>query len=127
MNEFQNNKYVIDSLLHRVVDSRFHQYYSYYGTEGCRARNYQDSDLRAGWEDSTKENKLSKLIYSRFKEGDRLVMSDAKQILKELYQALSLNRSPKGTDLRDYFELSKTHVTVNGEVKNGFKLGRRLK
>ena len=30
-------------------------------------------------------------------------------------------------DLGEYFKLSKTNVLVNGEPKNGFKLGERLK
>ena len=124
---FKDNQYVMDSLLHRVVDPRFHQYYNYYGTEGCRARNYQDSELKAGWEDSTKESKLASMIYSKFKEGDRIVMTDAKKALKEFYSNLSMNKTAKGTDLGEYFELSKTHVTIDGITKHGFKLGRRLK
>jgi hypothetical protein len=125
--EFTDNPSVIDSLEHRITDQRFHQYYKYYGTVGCKKRKYRDSDLKRGWEDSTKEEKLSSIIYASFKEGDRLSKSDLKIKLGDIYTSLSLSRTPKATDLGEYFEMIRTNVVTLDGKKNGFKLGRRLK
>lgn len=124
--KYKDNKYVMESLQKRV-DSKFLKYYRYYGTKGCSSRHYQESELYGGWEDATKDEKLLFSIYANFKTGDRLAKSEIKTRLKEIYSSLSISRSAKATDLEEYFKLSKTCVTINGEVKNGFKLGERLR
>ena len=124
---FRDNKVVIDSLEHRISDQRFHQYYKFYGTSGCSSKKYRDLDLKRGWEDSTKEDKLNSIIYSSFKEGDRILMTEAKRFLKAVYDNLCLSKSAKATDLGEYFKLSKTHITTSEGIKNGFKLGKRLR
>ena len=126
--KYQDNPVIMEGLLHKITDYRFHQYYNYYGTKGCSARNFQDSELKRGWEDSTKEDMLLFEVYERFSTGDRITKSDIKLELGNIYGKLSLSKTPKATDLAEYFELSKTNViTPEGEKKNGFKLGRKLK
>ena len=125
--KYKDNPVVMDGLYHRVVDPRFLQYYRYYGTKGCSARNFQDSFLKLGWEDASKEDKLCQMIYSSFNSGDKVSMYDLKLKLKSIYTSLSLSKSPKATDIKEYFKISKTQVTTSEGVKNGFKLGERLK
>jgi hypothetical protein len=125
--KFEDNPYIISSLEHRISDQRFHQYFKYYGISGCKARKYEELELRRVWEDSTKEEKLGSMIYSKFKEGDRVAMSEMKETLRTLYSNLSLSKSPKATDILDYFEVSKTNITTKDGVKKGFKLGRKLR
>lgn len=124
---FKENPVVIDALEHRIKDQKFHQYYKFYGTSGCSARKYQEANLKRGWEDSTKEEKLIKSIYSDFAVGDRLLNSEIKIKLKKIYENLSLSKTPKATDLMDYFELTKTNITTSEGVKKGVKLGKPLK
>jgi hypothetical protein len=54
-------------------------------------------------------------------------MSEMKEILRVLYGSLSLSKSPKATDILDYFEVSKTNITTKEGVKKGFKLGKKLR
>jgi hypothetical protein len=124
--KYKDNKYVMESLQKRV-DSKFLKYYRYYGTKGCSSRNYQESNLYSGWEDATKDEKLLFSIYANFKTGDKLAKSEIKTRLKEIYSSLSISKTAKASDLGEYFKLSKTNVTINGEIKNGFKLGERLR
>ena len=124
---YQDDPIIMEGLINRITDTRFHQYYNYYGPDGCSARKYVDSELKKGWEDSTKEDKLKSFIYSYYNEGDRVSKSDIKSFLKGIYSVLSLSKTAKATDLGEYFEMSKTNVVVDGVSKNGFKLGRRLK
>ena len=123
---FQDNLYVIDALEHRVTDQRFHQYYKFYKTAGCRARNYQDSLLKAGWEDFTKKDKLSDIIYNNFKEGDKLTLLEIKKILKEIYHSLSLKKTPKANDIKEFFNVSRANIQTDEGVSNGYTLKKRL-
>jgi hypothetical protein len=122
---FKDNEYVMDSLHHRV-DGKYLMYYNYYGTSGCSARKYRDSELEKGWRDATRVNQLKDEIYKKFSSGDRRTMSDIKAILKEIYFSLNISKTAKASDLGEYFKLSKTNVTTPEGVKNGFKLGEKL-
>ena len=54
---------------------------------------------------------LERGIYSEFKVGDKLKMSDIKFRLKNLYDSINYTATPKATDLENYFELKKCKVT----------------
>jgi hypothetical protein len=125
--KYKSNKYIMEGIYNRVIDPRFLQYYRYYGTKGCSARNYQESELYRGLVDDSRKPKLDSLIYEKFKSGDRLSKSSIKEILGEMYRSLSISKTAKASDLGEYFKLSKTNVTTPDGIKNGFKLGERLK
>ena len=101
-------------------------YYNFYGTEGCRSRSYEDSELKAGMRDHLKKGMLSTEIDLNFREGDKITMVEAKEKLKEIYKRLSISKTPKATDLKEYFLLSKTKIQTEDGIKHGFKLGKKL-
>ena len=124
---FKDNKYIIDSLEHRITDQKFHQYYRYYGTSGCSKRNFEELELKRGWEDKTKEDKLARLIYSNFSVGDKISLSDIKLKLKEIYNSLSLSKSPKANDIKEFFNVSRANIQTDEGISNGYKLKDKLK
>ena len=124
--KYNDNPIIMEGLLNKVVDQRFNQYYNYFGTEGCKTARFRDANLLRELRDASKKNLLREWIYFTFKVGDRYSMADIKEILRGLYQKLSLNKSPKASDLKEYFEVSKTNVTTPEGVKTGFKLKKRL-
>jgi hypothetical protein len=124
---YSGNSAIMEGLNHRIEDPKFLKYYRYYGTKGCSSRKYQEADLYRGWEDASKSDKLSSIIYSKYQTGDKISMIDLKLGLKEIYSSLSISKTAKATDLGEYFSLTKTHVTINGVSKNGFKLGEKLR
>ncbi len=124
--KYKDNPVIMEGLFHRVTNLKIHQFYNYFGTSGCKAKHYLEGELDKIWRDSTKSEKLAFEIYSRFHEGDRYLLSDLKQIIKEIYQKLSITKSPKASDIKDYFEASKTNITTPEGVKKGFKLKKRL-
>ena len=111
---------IIEALEHRVIDPRYHQYYKFYGTSGCSAKNFQKSKLEEGLLNASKDDLVANEIYSIFKEGDRIIMS-------EIYNRLDITKKAKAKDLEEYFKLTKTNITTSEGIKNGFKLGKRLK
>lgn len=125
--KYSDRPEIIWSLVHRVENPIYLKYYRYYGTSGCSARKFREHDLYQGWKDASKKDKLSFVIYEKFNSGDRLPMVSIKSMLKDIYSTLNISKSAKATDLSEYFKLSKTQVTTPEGVKNGFKLGDRLK
>ena len=120
---YKDNQDIMSSLDHKISDSRFKGYYTFYGTSGCSSRKYRELELRKGFKDYIKGDKLETLIYTNFKTGGRYTMKEIKQKLSEIYSLLCISKAPKATDLGKYFKLIKTKVTLSDKtVTNGFKL-----
>ena len=114
-----------DLIYYKIKDDRFRTYYNYYGTDGCRAKSYQENFLKEGLVNHTLDGKLRAYIYTRFKVGDRYTLKDIKFILGEIYRDLGIKRTPKASDLKLYFKLVKTRITLEDKtVKDGFRLDK---
>ena len=82
-----------------------------------------EKELISGFKDNLKGDKLASLVYSNFKTGDRYTSKDIKQKLHEIYTLLGISKTPKATDLGNYFTLVKTKVTLpDKSLSNGFRL-----
>ena len=127
MDKYKDNSIIVEGLLHRIDNPKIPQFYNYFSTSGCRAMKYLEGELDKIWKDATKSDKLSMEIYSRLKEGDKYSMSDLKLIIKEIYQKLSISKSPKATDIKDFFEISRINMKTKEGRTNGFILKKRLK
>ena len=69
---------------------------------------------------------LGNFIRSEFKLGERLLLSEIKSRLKDLYSRLGYNATTKATDIDTYFETKEYMVTivVDGKKKRirGYEL-----
>ena len=120
---YKDNQDIMSSLDHKIKDSKFKGYYTFYGTSGCSARDFEEKKLISGLRDYMKGDKLETLVYTNFKTGGRYAMKEIKQKLSEIYSLLGISKTPKATDLGKYFKLAKTKVTLSDKtVTNGFKL-----
>ena len=120
---YKNNQDIMSSLDHKIKDSKYKGFYTFYGTQGCSSRKYRESELISGFKNDLKRDKLASLIYSNFKTGDRYTSKDIKQKLHEIYTLLGISKTAKATDLGNYFTLVKTKVTLPDKiVKDGFRL-----
>ena len=125
MDQHKNNPEIEEIIFHKISDDRFRKYYNFYGTSGCSARKYREGELYNGMHDKSKEDILKTAILNKFKVGDRYTLKDIKSILSVLYKEHGLiSKTPKATDLREYFDLTKTKF-YNSETKkkvDGFRL-----
>ena len=120
---YKNNQDIMSSLDHKIKDSKFKGYYTFYGTSGCSARKYQELELKKGFKDYIKGDKLETLVYTNFKTGGRYTMKEIKQKLSEIYSHLGISKTPKATDLGKYFNLQRTRLTLPDKtIVNAFKL-----
>ena len=66
------------------------------------------------------EEALKERIYKEFHEGDRISSLDAKNKLREIYIEFDYKKSPKGSDLREWFVLKPCQFKSNNKRVNGF-------
>lgn len=84
----------------------------------------QPEDIKKDLENSTEETTLSEAILNKFKPGDRYSKKELKSILGNLYRDLGITKTPKATDLADYFELVRTCIIdpVTKKKQEGYRL-----
>jgi hypothetical protein len=65
---------------------------------------------------------LKSKILSEFKVGEKYLMSDIKEKLGVIYSSFSYAKTPKATDLGDYFEIKKCKVSIEGKRVPAFEI-----
>ena len=65
---------------------------------------------------------LEKSMYLEFKVGDRLSLSDIKVKLINIYESINYDKTPKATDLENYFEVKKCTINLPGKRVNGLEI-----
>ena len=121
--QYKDNQEIMNILDYKILNSRFRQFYEYFGTKGCSSRGYEEKQLLEAWGNDSKEEKLVKEIFLNFKVGDRYSSKDIKIMIGGIYQKLGITKTAKATDLGKYFTLTKTKVTLSDKtIVNGFKL-----
>ena len=121
---FSGNDYIAKRLEFEIRDPRFKNYYTYLGTDVCRAHHYRDGELKELMVAGTKDSALKERVQMLFTAGSRLVPKDIKTTLDQIYSDLSIKRKAKATDIFEWFEVKTVKVSVPGENKriNGFEL-----
>ena len=123
MDKHQGSKEVSDIIYFKIKDPKYRKYYNFYGTSGCKSKGYFEDKLKLGMIEVSKESELSFVIYKKFRAGDRFTKKDIKQILQDIYRDLGITSKAKATDLRKYFKLTRTCITLPDKTtENGFKL-----
>ena len=74
---------------------------------------------------------LKEKIYSEFKEGDKILLTGIKEKLTDIYSEINYKKSPKATDIKEFFEIKEymTTVIIDGKKKRptGYELIKKLK
>ena len=55
---YKDNQDIMSSLDHKIKDSKFKGYYTFYGTSGCSSRDFEEKKLISGFKDYMKGDKL---------------------------------------------------------------------
>ena len=125
MDSYLGNREIEDIIYFKIKDERFRKYYNFYGTKGCSARNYQEGNLEESMIDCSKEGELRKVIYNFFRLGQGYTLKEIKEKLRVIYRNLGItSKTPKATDLRKYFKLTRVKFTdpVTKKRIEGYKL-----
>ena len=122
MDKHNGNKEVSDIIYYKIKNSDFRKYYNFYGTSGCKAKEYIKKNLELGMIDVSKENELSSVVHKKFQVNSRYTLKEIKSVLQDIYRDLGITSKAKATDLGNYFNLSSVSITENGKRVNGYLL-----
>lgn len=116
--DYENDQEITSGLLKYYSNSDFENFYSHFGFDRCRAVSFQPATLRKIIHDETNADPLKKRILSAFKIGDKYLLSEAKEILRTIYQEVGLlGKNPKASDLEEYFNAKIVYITVKSTGK----------
>ena len=65
---------------------------------------------------------ISKEVYSNFKLGDKLDRKEIKSRLSSIFSKLNLKKTPKASDLDNWFEIKDIMMTAANKRIHGFEI-----
>lgn len=97
------------------------------GFDGIAQCGYIITNIKAkliSKSDSGLENKVFKLLKNKLNisNGDFVSSSKVKDILKDIYKELNINKTAKGTDINNYFEVKAGSKNINKKTTTGFTI-----
>ena len=123
MDKYGDNKYILDSIIHKV-DPKFKTFYDLFGTSGCRSVSYEEANLREKSRDKLVSPDLKTRLVSTFRISSRYTLKDIKLTLELIYNKLHISKTPKASDLKEYFEVSEVLVMNKdtGKRSKGYEI-----
>lgn len=102
----------------------FKNYFLVLGPDTCKSFSYQKYRLEEEYKKRINNQSINpkEKVMETFKIGERYILSDIKESLRNIYEDLGLKKTPVATDLDEYFQMKKVKVTVNGKRENGFEI-----
>ena len=103
----------------------YKNYYETLGPDRCKALNYESTKISREYSDlQFDKNILVSEIINIFNLGEKYSKSEAKEMLKNIYNSLGYNKTPKANDLEQYFELRVCKITnkETGKRDHGFEI-----
>ena len=111
-----------------LIPTKYREYYELLGPDRIRANSYQESKLKKEWRkihmDDTLPDELVKEIHNIFDPSSPgYSNSEAKKVLKDLYNKYNYSRSAKTSDLEVFFYMKSIKLKdMTGNWINGFKI-----
>ena len=120
--EAEFDETVILSILDQIPLT-YKKYYSTLGPARCLANGYNITYIEKEYKDTLLDkNDIVKEIYNNFQEGEVYTKKFIKEKLGEIYKSLGYNKTPKATDLGNYFEIKRTRVDEGTKSIECFRL-----
>ena len=122
LDNYKNNIFIFDNIRIFVKEPEYQKYYDFYGTSGCKSKEFVKKNLEKGFINNIREDSIT--INSIFNIGVSYTKKDIKQKLKDIYSSLGIAQTPKATDLEKYFEIDEVKISnpETGKRENGFKI-----
>ena len=116
----------LDFVFSQLENSNYRNFYLGLGPERCKALGYNYSYMKREYSLTFFDTTLvRKEILSQFNVGDKIISSEAKRQLGIIYRDLGYEKSPKASDLEEYFELKNIKLKdQTNKWVNGFEIIR---
>ena len=123
--EYRSKQGLIVNLAMSTLESKYPElryYYEALGVDRIKALNYKEKKLLNEIHIMKTKNKIRHELHGIIHIGDRILTTDIQQTLHDVYDRLGIDKSPKATDLNEFFEIHSVKIpTANGR-KNGFEI-----
>ena len=118
---------IAKQVLDNIYDTRFSKYYWTISASRAGSLNYQSGKLEEEYNSlmgfKTNENEIKEKILQTFLVDSRYLKSDIKETLRKIYEELGYSKTPKASDLEEYFEIKECKITNSlGKQDHGFKI-----
>lgn len=121
LDEADDTKEVINVVLNQLQDSdQVKSYFVNLGSKRIRELSYNVTLIKKELGIVTFSPELLEAeVYSKFNEGEKITLSDAKKLLTEIYTKLDYKKTAKTNDLSNWFEIKpmKMRVNIDGASK----------
>ena len=111
------------SPLQCIIPIEYQNYINLLGFEKIRALGYYESAI-LGYIQS-QQNLQNSSITSLFNVGDKYTTKQIKEMLGEFYNLNNISKTPKATDLENYYILKAIKLKVNDKWEHGFEIIKR--
>ena len=113
-------------ILDNLSDPSYSKYYYSISKERASALKYRKGNLEKEYSGNKSINleSIVEEIKSKFIPGERYSKSEIKEILRTIYETNGYNKTPKASDLEEYFEIKLCKVLdkTTGKSDNGFSI-----
>ena len=122
---------VAKQVLDNIYDTRYSKYYWTISASRAGTLSYQKGNLEKEYQSiinpkdtSYIENEVKQKILSIFNLGTKYLKSDIKETLRKIYEEANYDKTPKASDLEEYFELRSCQIKnkETGKKDHGFEI-----
>jgi hypothetical protein len=116
-------------VLNNIYDTNYAKYYWTIPANRAGTLAYIQKNLEKEFENINREksdnveNRVKEKVIQTFQINLKYTKSDIKETLRSIYESLNYNKTPKASDLENYFELKDCKLTnSSGKQDHGFKI-----
>ena len=122
---------VAKQVLDNIYDTRYSKYYWTISASRAGTLSYQKGNLEKEYQSiinpkdtSYIENEVKQKILSIFNLRTKYLKSDIKETLRKIYEEANYDKTPKASDLEEYFELRSCQIKnkETGKKDHGFEI-----
>ena len=122
---------IAKQVLDNIYDTSYAKYYWTISSSRAGSLKYQKGNLEEEYQNIINPKDLSQIeedvrtkILSSFLPENRYLKSDIKETLRKIYEDLGYDKTPKASDLEEYFELHPCQIKnkETGKKDNGFEI-----
>ena len=103
-----------------LIPMNYQNYINTLGFEKIRALSYHESNIISYIKSQDALNMVD--ITSIFNVGDKISKKDIKKILGDFYTSNNISKTPKASDLGEYFIVKSIKLKVGDKWENGFEI-----
>lgn len=116
-----------DNLLEKITDLsvlplNYRNYLYYLGPDRIKANAYKENSIKKEYWSIRSCGGIKEEVFSIFSVGSRYTLKDIKEYFKIIYIKVGIEKSPKASDLEEYFNVKKCLLTIDGKKVNGYEI-----